>query len=264
MSVAEFLHQTFNLDGRVAVITGASSGLGAHMASTLARAGCVVVLAARRKSMLEAVAAQIAQHSGGCADALPVVMDVTDRQSVETAFTHIISRFGNIDILLNNAGIAESQRFLEMTEDAWQRVVDTNLSAVWRVGQVAARKMVEQKSGGAIINIASILGLMVQPRQANYGAAKAGVIHLTKTMARELGRQNVRVNALAPGYFATEMNREFLQSQHGREYIANLLPQRPGQLSELDGALLLLASAAGSYINGCVLSVDGGTLLGGV
>lgn len=258
MADAEFLQQTFALDGCVAVITGASSGIGAHLAATLARAGCAVALAARRREKLESLAA-----IGGCgADALPVVMDVNDRQSVESAFEQIVNRFGRVDVLVNNAGVAAPQKFLEMTEQAWSRVLDTDLSAVWRVGQAAARQMVAQKTGGSIINIASALGLAVQRAQANYSAAKAGVIQLTKTMALELGRKGVRVNALAPGYFATEMNREFLESERGREYIGNLLPRRAGALAELDGAVLLLAGGAGGYINGSVLSVDGGAILG--
>jgi len=198
-STAEFLRRTFALDGRVALVTGASSGLGAHMAGTLARAGCKVALAARRAARLEA-----------------------------------------------------------------RTVVDTDLSAVWRVGQVAAQRMAAQKTGGTIINIASILGLGSQRAQANYGAAKAGVLHLTRTMARELARSGVRVNALAPGYFATEMNREFFATERGRDYLEKLLPGRPGELHELDGALLLLAGDAGSYITGSTITVDGGALLGGL
>lgn len=260
MSNLNFLQQTFALTGRVAVITGASSGIGAHLAQTLVRVGCDVALAARRADKLDALSASI--NAANFGSAFAVVMDVTERRSVEDGFEKIINRFGRMDILINNAGIADSQKFLEMSETAWSRVLDTNLSAVWRVGQVAARCMVRQESGGAIINIASMLGLAVQKRQANYSAAKAGVIQLTKTMALELGRKNVRVNALAPGYFATEMNREFLNDARGKKYIADLLPQRAGELSELDGAVLLLASAAGSYINGSVLSVDGGAILG--
>ncbi len=255
----EFLRQTFALDGRVAVITGASSGIGAHLATTLARAGCAVAPAARRNDKLESLAATL---SGDGSEALPVVMDVNDRQSVEAAFAQIIERFGRVDVLVNNAGVAEPQKFLEMTEQAWARVLDTDLSAVWRVGQAAARQMVRQKTGGSIINVASVLGVAVQRSQANYSAAKAGVIQLTKTMALELGRKGVRVNALAPGWFATEMNREFLHSERGHAHIAGLLPQRPGELSELDGAVLLLAGNAGSYINGSTLIVDGGAILG--
>ena len=306
-----FFRRAFCLDGRVAVVTGASSGLGAHMAATLARAGCKVALAARRAARLDAVAESIAEviadaaDTGAAANAgtdtgtvantntvantkanastgtvdgtgdtnttvesnnriLTVTMDVRERDAVEAAFARIDAHFGRVDILVNNAGVAAPRRFLDMSEAEWQGVVDTDLSAVWRVGQAAARRMVAQDSGGAIINIASMLGVGVQRGQANYGAAKAGVIQLTRSMALELAHHGVRVNALAPGYFATEMNREFLESARGREYVAGLLPGRAGRLHELDGALLLLASDAGGYINGSVLTVDGGALLGGL
>ena len=260
MTDAEFLHQTFSLAGRVAVITGASSGLGAHLAATLARAGCAVALAARRGDKLEAVAAAVGESG---ADTLAVVMDVDARKSVDDGFEKILAHFGRIDILLNCAGIAAPQAFLTMEEADWRRVVETDLTAVWRVGQAAGRCMAAQKSG-AIINVASVLGLAVQRGQANYGAAKAGVIHLTRTMAAELARAGVRVNALAPGYFATDINRKFLASEKGRRYIGELLPQRAGELRELDGAVLLLAGEAGSYINGAVVCVDGGAMLGGM
>jgi len=260
LSAADFLAQTFSLEDRVAVVTGASSGLGAHLARTLARAGCMVALAARRREKLEELAASL----GGHKRALAVVMDVNARDSVEAGIAQVIGHFGRIDILLNNAGIAASADFLDMREEDWQRVLDTDLSAVWRVAQITARRMSAQKTGGAIINIASMLGLAAQRKQANYGAAKAGVIHLTKTMALELCRNGVRVNALAPGYFATDMNSAFLDSKRGRDYIAALPPGRAGELHELDGAVLLLAGDAGGYINGCVLSVDGGSMLGRV
>jgi len=313
-SSAEFLRRTFALDGRVALVTGASSGLGAHMAGTLARAGCKVALAARRIERLEAIADSIANDitgtdadtvtnatvteaetntdtdtagteanttvtgtntdtgtdtdtdtgTGTTADIFTVRMDVRERDEVEAGVERVVARFGRLDILVNNAGIAAPRGFLDMTEAEWRTVVDTDLSAVWRVGQVAARVMAAQKTGGAIINIASILGLGSQRAQANYGAAKAGVLHLTRTMARELAHDGVRVNALAPGYFATDMNREFFATARGRDYLARLLPGRPGELHELDGALLLLASDAGAYITGSVITVDGGALLGGL
>jgi len=296
-STAEFLRRTFALDRRVALVTGASSGLGAHMAGTLARAGCKVALAARRIERLEAIADSIANditgtgveadtvtnatvteadsentvtgdttvaNTGTTADIFTVRMDVRERDEVEAGVERVAARFGRLDILVNNAGIAAPRGFLGMTEAEWRAVVDTDLSAVWRVGQVAARRMTAQKTGGAIINIASILGIKSQRAQANYGAAKAGVLHLTRTMARELARDGVRVNALAPGYFATDMNREFFATERGRDYLEKLLPGRPGELHELDGALLLLASDAGSYITGSVITVDGGALLGGL
>jgi len=322
-SSAEFLRRTFALDGRVALVTGASSGLGAHMAGTLARAGCKVALAARRSERLEAIAESIANditgtaadtgtndtvtnatvtdtgtttvtnttvtdadtggtgttvantgtNTGGTgttadtvatADIFTVRMDVRERDEVEAGVERVVARFGRLDILVNNAGIAAPRGFLDMTEAEWRTVVDTDLSAVWRVGQVAARRMTAQKTGGVIINIASILGISSQRAQANYGAAKAGVLHLTRNMARELAHRGVRVNALAPGYFATDMNREFFATERGRDYLEKLLPRRPGELHELDGALLLLASDAGSYITGSTITVDGGALLGGL
>ena len=258
MADVNFLQHTFGMDGKVALVTGASSGLGAHACATLARAGCAVALCARRRVELESLAAKLATFG---ARALPVVMDVTSRRSVDAALDEILAQFGRVDVLINNAGIAASRKFAAMSEDDWRAVLDTDLTAVWRVGQAVARQMTAQQTGGVIVNIASILGVAPGVGNANYGAAKAGVLHLTKTMAVELASGKIRVNALAPGYFATEMNREFLHSARGRDYIAKLLPQRAGQLAELDGALLLLASPAGNYINGAVIVVDGGALL---
>ena len=261
MHTADFLQKTFALPGRVALVTGGSGGLGAHFAHTLARAGCKVIIAARRRKKLDAVAASI-QADGG--EVAAVELDVTQPDSVAAAMQQSIRAFGRLDILINNAGVAASRDFLAMEEREWQYVLDTNLSAVWRVGQAAAKQMTAQENGGVIVNIASILGRTPQRKQANYGAAKAGVIHLTKIMALELAAHKIRVNALAPGYFATDMNREFLNSDRGRKYITGLLPRRAGQLNELDGALLLLASDAGGYINGSVLTVDGGAQAGGL
>lgn len=263
MPPSDFLHQTFSLQGHTALITGASSGIGAHTATTLARAGAKVILTARRLPQLQTLANQINAETTP-ETAHPIQMDVTDPQSIATALTHIAKKHAPIHILINNAGIAQSEKFLQMPETAWQQVLDTNLTAVWRVSQAVAQQMLTPAAPkpATIINIASVLGIAAQPTQTNYGAAKAGVIHLTKIMALELARHNIRVNAIAPGYFTTEMNRQFLQSPRGRTYIANLLPQRPGNLPELDGALLLLASPASTYINGITLTIDGGTILG--
>ena len=254
----DYLRATFGLENRVALITGASSGIGAHAARVFARAGCAVILTARRAAKLAEVARAVEQGGG---EAMVQVMDVTERDSVAAAIDEAAARFGRIDLLLNNAGIAASERFIDMSEAAWREVIEVDLTAVWRVGQLVARQMIAQ-GGGAIINVASILGRVAQSGNANYGAAKAGVIHLTESMALELAGDGVRVNAIAPGYFSTDINRNFLESAHGKKYLANLLPKRAGALHELDGALLLLASA--TYINGAVLTVDGGTLLRGV
>ncbi|MGI9319028.1 MAG: SDR family NAD(P)-dependent oxidoreductase [bacterium] len=261
MNFAGELEQMFNLSGKTVLVTGASSGIGEHAARLFARAGCRVVLAARRLEKIQSIAADL-EITGS--DSIGIVMDVNRRDNVEAAISDVIERYGSIDILLNNAGIAKTERFLDMSETQWGDVIETNLNGVWRVGQVVARQMIRQSDGGCMINIASVLGLAVQRKQANYIAAKSAVIQLTKSMALELGSKGVRVNAIAPGYFTTDINREFLTSKLGSQYIESLFPRRAGDLDELDGAILLLAGPAGSYINGSVITVDGGTMLAGL
>lgn len=247
----------FSLAGKRALVTGASSGIGRHIALTMAAAGADVVVAARRRDRLDGVRGEIEALGG---HALAVELDVTDRNSVERAFETAQAEGGDIDILVNNAGIADTAPFLDMTEEAWRSVVDTNLTGVWRVAQVAARAMAVRKRG-SIINISSALGLAVQKNQANYASAKAAVIQLTRVMALELGRLNIRVNAIAPGYFQTEINGDFFDSPQGLAYVDKLFPRRLGSLDELRGPILLLASDAGSFITGTVIPVDGGALL---
>ena len=253
-----FISTLFDLEGKTALVTGASSGLGLEFARTLAKAGAKVVIAARRLERLNTAKAELEKIS---TEVYAIPMDVTDRTSVDTAVESIVRDFAPIDILVNNAGLARPQTFLEMSELAWTEVLETDLSGVWRVSQSVARRMRERKSGGSIINIASILGIRTQRTQVNYASAKAGVIQLTKNMAQELGREGIRVNALAPGYFVTDLNRDFFESDSGKKYIQKLFPRRTGELSELAGSLLLLASDAGNYITGVVLPVDGGTIL---
>ncbi|GGF00227.1 SDR family oxidoreductase [Stappia taiwanensis] len=250
-----------DLTGRVAVVTGASSGLGAHFARTLGEAGAAVALIARNGEKLEAVAAPL--RADGI-DVRCAPADITDRPALEAAVAGIADWHGRIDVLVNNAGIARTERFLDMSEADWAAVVDTDLTGLWRAGQIVARVMAAGERGGSIVNIASILGLAVQPTQTNYAAAKAGVLHLTRAMARELGRYGIRVNAIAPGYFKTDINSDFFDSDAGQALIGKLFPRRLGRLSELDGPLLLLASQAGSFMTGTTLTVDGGTLLSGV
>ncbi len=250
----------FDLQDKVALITGASSGLGAHFSRVLGEAGATVVLAARRE---KALAANVSALQAQGIKAFAVAMDVSDRASVDAAVERAVELGGKLDILVNNAGVADNQRFLEMSEESWQKVLEVDLNGVFRVGQAAARIMAAQGSGGSIVNIASVLGVLVQPTQANYCTAKAGVIQLSKAMARELWREKIRVNSILPGYFKTEINAEFFETDAGKDYARALFPRRIGELSELDGPLLLLCSEAGSYITGTAISVDGGTQLAG-
>lgn len=248
----------FDLTGKTALITGASSGLGEHFSRVLAGAGAQVVVAARRAERLETLVVEL-QGQGQAALAVP--MDVTDSDSIEAGFATAEEHFGKVDILVNNAGIAGPVPFLKMTEGNWRSMMDTNLDGAWRVAHRAARGMAASGQGGSIINIASILGLRVGTALSHYAVAKAGVVQLTKAMALELARNGVRVNAIAPGYFRTEMNTDYFDTDQGQNYIRSKVPMgRLGQLDELSGPLLLLASDAGSFITGTVLNVDGGHL----
>jgi NAD(P)-dependent dehydrogenase (short-subunit alcohol dehydrogenase family) len=247
----------FNLAGRVALVTGASSGLGRHFAQVLAQAGANVVIGARRTRLLDDLCRAITD-AGGQARAVP--LDVTDGASVEQALAGIAAD-GGLDILINNAGVTTTKSMLELSESEWDHVVGTNLKGSFLVAQAAARLMTTQGRGGAIVNIASILGLRVAGRVAAYSASKAGVVQLTKSMALELARHRIRVNALCPGYIETELNQDFFQSEAGQALIRRIPQRRLGQPADLDGALLLLCSAAGSYITGATLAVDGGHLV---
>ena len=246
------------LAGKTALVTGASSGLGAHFAKTLAAAGANVVLAARRVERLEALADDIRQ-AGGTAEA--VRLDVTSTEGVASAFDSAEAAFGTTTIVINNAGIPSSSRFVEMPEEEWRSVLDVNLDGVFRVGQEAAKRMTAASSGGSIINISSVLGMMVLNRLSAYAVAKAAVIQLTKAMALEVVRDGIRVNALAPGYIYTEMNDDFLSSNSGQKLLSKVPMARAGDAGELDGPLLLLASDLGSYMTGSIVAVDGGALL---
>jgi len=243
------------LDGKTALITGASSGLGLHFAGVLAARGAKVVLAARRVEALEAARAGIAAL-GGTARAL--ALDVADPASVEAAFAEI----GEApDIVVNNAGVSGSQPALEMDAATWDSVVDTNLKGAFLVAQAAARALRDAGKGGSIVNIASILGHRVAGSVSAYAASKAGLVQLTRALALEWARYGIRVNALCPGYIETDLNRDFFAGEAGRALIKRIPQRRLGKPSELDGALLLLATDAGSYITGTALVADGGHLV---
>jgi NAD(P)-dependent dehydrogenase (short-subunit alcohol dehydrogenase family) len=243
------------LAGRNALVTGANGSLGRHFARTLACAGARVAVTARRVDTLDEVVDDIASFGGR---AVPLALDVTDAASVSRAFDAAAEALGPVDVVVNNAGIAITKPLLDHTEDEWLRVIDVNLTGAWRVAQTAARHMVAQARGGSIVNVASILGLRVAAQVPSYAASKAALIQLTKAMALELARHRIRVNALAPGYIETGMNHDFFASDAGQSLVRRIPQRRIGTPDELDAALLLLASDAGSYMTGSVLTVDGG------
>lgn len=244
-----------DLKGKRALITGASAGLGLHFATVLARYGSAVTLAARRKALLEDACARIRQE-GGAADA--VAMDVSDRTSVSEALAEM---GGEVDIVINNAGVSGTAPALDLEEAEWNRVLDTNLKGTFLVAQAAARCMRKANKGGAIVNIASILGQRVAGHVSAYAASKAGVIQLTKALALEWARAGIRVNALCPGYIETDLNRDFFASPAGETLVRHIPQRRLGRPDDLDGALLLLASDAGRYMTGSSIDVDGGHLV---
>jgi NAD(P)-dependent dehydrogenase (short-subunit alcohol dehydrogenase family) len=248
----------FSLSGKTALVTGASSGLGRHFARVLAEAGAKVALAARRLDRLRQLEADIRGNGG---EAATVALDVTDRSSIASAFDAAEAALGPVTVLVNNAGVPSGAYFLKMDDAEWRSVMDVNLDGVFRVGQEAARRMSTRASGGSIINIASISAFGVLKGIAPYAASKAAVVSLTKTMALELARDKIRVNALAPGYFVTELNDAFLTSDAGKRLLSRVPMGRAGSLEELDGALLLLASDAGAFMTGSVITIDGGHLL---
>lgn len=247
----------FKLNGATALITGASGGLGSHFARTLSAAGARTVLAARRVDRLERLAAEI-EAAGG--SALVTGLDVTDSASVDSALDRACKEAGGVDILVNNSGIAVGQPAVEIGEADWDRLIDVNLKGAWLMARAFARRAIEREAGGSIINIVSILGRRVAKGVAPYSASKAGLEHLTRSLALEWARYGIRVNAIAPGYFETEMNRGFLDSEAGQATLKRIPQRRPGQVQELDGALLLLAGNASSYMTGATLVVDGGHL----
>ena len=250
--------QTFSdLRGKVALVTGASSGLGRHFASVLAREGVKVGLGARRVDALQDVAAEIRAQGGSASVA---ALDVTNAASIANAVQHIERELGPIDILVNNSGTSVSKPLLEHTESDWDAVVDVNLKGAFLVATEVARHMRDAGRPGSIINIESILSFRQAGAIAPYAASKAGLTQLTRSMALELARFRIRVNGIAPGYFATDINREFFETELGRALIKRIPQRRLGDVKDLEGPLMLLASDASRYMTGATLVVDGGHL----
>lgn len=250
-----------DIKGKRVLVTGASSGLGAHFVSVLAGEGAHVVAAARRLDRLEALARNCAALPG---KVVPLALDVGSVSAIEAGLAEASAALGGLDVLINNAGVAEPERALEITEAQWDAHLDINLKGCFFAAQSAARIMAKQETGGSIVNIASILGERVAISVAPYSAAKAGLIQLTKSLALEWARYKVRVNALAPGYVITDLNRDFFETEQGRALLSRVPMRRAADLADLDGPLLLLCSDASRFMTGAVVAVDGGHLVSGL
>jgi len=250
--------ELFDLHGKIALVTGASSGLGARFAEVLAGNGAAVVLVARRTDRLDTLKARI-EKAGG--KAIAVAADVRDRAAMRAAFDAAEQTFGTVTILVNNAGVVSSGRAIDLAEEEWRRILSTNLDAVFFCAQEGARRMLAAGTGGAIVNIASVLGFGVDKGVIAYATAKAGVIQLTKALALELAFKGIRVNAIAPGWIVTELNRDYLQSERGAALKREIPIGRFGEERDLDGPLLLLISDAGRFVTGATIVADGGQMV---
>jgi NAD(P)-dependent dehydrogenase (short-subunit alcohol dehydrogenase family) len=245
----------FSVAGRVALVTGGGTGIGAHFSALLAAYGAKVAVVGRRLNRLETVVAQI-NAAGG--QAMACMMDVADRDSIKRSFDDIEARLGTVDLLINNAGQTSRTTFVDMLPEEWTSVIDVNLSAPYFVSKEMAVRLVAKGQPGSIVNIASILGKGAMQNFSSYGTSKGALIHLTKYLAMDLLPNHIRVNAIAPGYFPSEMTNPFFETELGKQAIASLPPKRLGRLEELNGALLLLVSDAGSYMNATTITVDYG------
>ncbi|MDB5970315.1 MAG: family NAD(P)-dependent oxidoreductase [Hydrocarboniphaga sp.] len=245
----------FSLKGRVALVTGAGSGMGRHFAQTLSDAGAKVVCAARRTELIESVSAEIRAKGG---QAAAVAIDIGNTDSVTSGFDAAERAFGTIDLLINNAGQIVFAPFPDISDEQWNNLINVNLSGCMRMSREFSKRLIAKGKPGSIVNITSITGQQAKPYLSIYGTAKAALIHFTKQLAMDLLPHNIRANSIAPGYFRTEMVDWYFDSDAGKSEVENLPAKRVGLLEELDGPLLLLASDAGSYMNGAIVPVDYG------
>jgi len=250
-----------DLKGKRVLVTGASSGLGAHFARLLAGKGALVAAAARRTERLQELARACEGLPGRV---VPLALDVSSVAAIEAGVVEAAKLLGGLDVLVNNAGVGETEAALSVSEAQWDAQLDVNLKGCFFAAQAAAKLMAERNGGGAIVNIASILGERVAGRVAPYAISKAGLIQMTKALALEWARHAIRVNALAPGYIVTDINREFFAGDAGEALKKRIPMRRAGELDDLDGPLLLLCSDAGRYMTGAVVAVDGGHLVSGL
>ncbi len=256
---------SYNIDlsGRVALVTGASSGLGAQFARVLARAGAGVALAGRRVERLKSLRAEIEAEGG---DAHVVALDVTDHDSIKAAVAHTETEMGTIDILVNNSGVATSQKLAEVTPEDFDYIFDVNARGAFFVAQEVGKRMIARAQGaapgtfigGRIVNIASMLGLKVLGRVGVYAMSKAAVIHMTRAMALEWGRYGINVNAICPGYIDTEMTHLQWQTEAGRKFVETMPRKRVGNPADLDAVLMMLCANESHFVNGAVIQADDG------